>query len=187
MTAVPYTIDAARNEVCASGTAGAPFLLAFSLTLGATGIAGFWLDVRTIALMTMFQGNLALPLAFWLERRMSPFRMSPDNPLKSLSIQLAMSQLLALPVVILAYDLAPAAVPACMAGIGAAHFLPYAWVHRTRWYVVLAVVMGIVPFALTVIIGATAAPWVLMFMSATYILVAIPLRRHARALIMAER
>lgn len=93
-------LDRARAEVTAASSGGAPFLFAFALTLGLTGIAAFWLDVRTTAVITLFQGNAALPLAFGLERVMSDVRLSDDNPLKPLSIQLAMSQILALPIVV---------------------------------------------------------------------------------------
>jgi hypothetical protein len=159
------TLDSARAEVSAASSGGAPFLIAFACTLGLTGIAAFWIDVRTIALITLFQGNVALPLAFWLERRMSDVRMANDNPLKPLSIQLAMSQILALPAVLLVYQFAPAAVPAAMAGVGAAHFLPYAWLQRTRLYIVLGVAASVGPFALTILLRGAAAPWVLLYLS----------------------
>ena len=45
----------------------------------------------------MFQGGVALPLAFWLERRMGTGRMQADNPFRALSGQMAMSQALGLP------------------------------------------------------------------------------------------
>jgi hypothetical protein len=33
--------------------------------------------------------GVALPLSFWLERRMASQSMAPDNPLRPLSIQMA--------------------------------------------------------------------------------------------------
>ena len=36
----------------------------------------------------------------------------------------------------------PALVPAAFAAIGGGHFLPYAWLHRTRLYVALGVLCG---------------------------------------------
>lgn len=185
MTKAAYSLEAARHEVTAASTGGAPFLLAFGLTLGLTGLAAFSLDVRTVALITLFQGNVALPLAFWLERKMSDVRLSPDNPLRPLSIQLATSQLLALPAVLFVFGLAPAAVPAAMAATGAAHFLPYAWLQRTKLYAGLAVAVAIVPFAITMTLRTAAPPWVLLFLSGVYFVMAVLVRRRARALIMA--
>lgn len=176
-------INHARAEVSASSAGGAPFLFAFALTLGLTGIAGFWLNVRTTALITLFQGNAALPLAFWLEKRMSMARMSDDNPLKALSIQLAMSQLFALPAVIIVFQFAPYAVPAAMAAVGAAHFLPYAWLQRTNLYIVLSVMAAAGPVVLAMTLGTAAAPWTLVFLSSVYCVTAVLIRRRARALV----
>jgi hypothetical protein len=179
-------INHARAEVTASSSGGAPFLFAFALTLGLTGLAGFFLDVRTTAIVTLFQGNVALPLAFLLERWMSDVRWSETNPLKPLSVQLAMSQILALPVVLIVFEFMPAAVPAAMAGIGAAHFLPYTWLQRTRLYLGLAIVAAVVPFAMVIVLRGSAAPWTLLFLSGTYVVTAILIRRRARVLVQQD-
>jgi hypothetical protein len=170
-------LDRARTELRLSSSGGAPFLLAFACTLGLTGFAGFFLDVRTTALITLFQGNVALPLAFWLERRMSAVRMADDNPLKPLSIQLAMSQILALPVALFVFAYAPWAVPMAMAGIGAAHFLPYAWLQQTRLYIVLAIATCLGPLVMTVLLRSAAAPWVLLYLANTYVIIAALIHR----------
>lgn len=183
MTVRPLDLDRARAEISAASSGGAPFLFAFALTLGLTGVAGLWLDVRTTALITLFQGNVALPLAFWLERRMSTARMSDANPLKPLSIQLAMSQVLALPAVVIVYQFFPAGVPTAMAAVGAAHFLPYTWLQRTRLYSVLAAVVAVGPLVLALILKDAAAPWTLLFVSGVYCVTAVLIRRRARALV----
>jgi hypothetical protein len=84
----------------ASSAGGAPFLFAYGLTLFVTAILYFFLPIQVVALVAMFQGSLALPLAFWLERRLGAGPISPDNPLRPLSVQMAMSQILVLPAVI---------------------------------------------------------------------------------------
>ena len=176
-------LDVARANVTAASTGGAPFLIAFASTLGLTGVAALWMDVRITALVTLFQGNVALPFAFWLERRLSDVRLADDNPLKPLSIQLATSQILALPAVLFVYSCAPAAVPAAMAGVGAAHFLPYAWLQRTRIFIGLAVAVALGPFALTVWLRGSAAPWVLLYLAGIYLVAAALVFRRAKALV----
>lgn len=171
----------ARAEVTVSSAGGAPFLLAFGLTIGLTGIAAFWLPVRTAALVLMFQGNLALPLAFWLERRMAWGTMACDNPLRALSVQLAMSQLAALPVVLLTWGVAPAATGVAMASVAAGHFVPYGWLHRTAIYLWLAPVVSVGTFAIAYFMKSAALPWTLLFMSLAYAVAAVLLYRHARA------
>lgn len=175
------TIDDARNEVFASASGGAPFLLAFGTTLGACALLGVFLPVATAAIVLFFQGNVALPLAFWLEPRLTRARMSRSNPLRELSIQLAMSQVLALPAAFIAYSHHPALVPAALAAIAGAHFLPYAWLHRTRVYSVLAVAVSAGGFALTYVLRSGSFTWVCLFMSLAYFVAAAVLLRRSRA------
>ncbi|KAA3659304.1 MAG: hypothetical protein DWQ04_22760 [Chloroflexi bacterium] len=129
----------ARDEVSVSSAGGAPFLICYGTTFIITGILAFFLPHETSALIAMFQGGVALPIALWLERRMRTGRMSAHNPLQNLSAQMAISQALAIPFLIVVYNVNPGQIPVVMAGLGGVHFLPYAWLHRTRIYSILKV------------------------------------------------
>ncbi len=177
-----WDLDRARDDVSASSAGGAPFLIAFGLTLSATAIASFFLPLRIAALVALFQGNLALPLAFWLERRMGRGPMAPGNPLKPLSVLMAMSQIVALPAVFYAYGLHPAYVPAALAAIGGGHFLPYAWLQRTQIYTVLGIAVALGAFAISIVLRRESFPWVLFYMAALYGVAAPMLAAHARRL-----
>ena len=178
----PDSLEWARAEVSASSVGGAPFLLAFGSTLFATGVASYSVPVRTAALIALFQGSVALPAAFWLERRMGAGPMSGRNPLRALSIQLAMSQIVALPAVIIAFSIEPRLVPATLAAIAGGHFLPYAWLQRTRVYTILAVAISIGAFAIQVALRSAAFPWILFYMSASYWIAAPLVQRNAKQL-----
>jgi hypothetical protein len=173
-------IEAALDDVSASSAGGAPFMIAFGFTLAVCGALGLVLPVRTAAIVTLFQGNVALPLAILLERRLGTRRLPPDHPLRPLSIQLAMSQIVALPAVIYAYALDPAYVPAAMAAIGGGHFLPYAWLQRTRIMVLLGVVVSLGALAFALVLHRRSFSPVLFFTSACYAAAAPALLRHAR-------
>jgi hypothetical protein len=173
-------IDRALDDVSASSAGGAPFLIAFGFTLAACGVLGLVVPLRTAAIITLFQGNLALPLAFLLERRLGTRRMAADHPLKPLALQMAMSQIVALPAVLLAFSLHPAYVPAAMAAIGGGHFLPYAWLQRTRIYVVLGVAVSVGAMVLSLALKREAFSPVLFYISACYAVAAPLLLRHAR-------
>lgn len=175
-------LEAARREVSQSSAGGAPFLICFGATILACGIAAFYLPVREAALGLMFQGGIALPAAFLLERRMAWGRMPKSNPLNALSIQLAMSQIVAFPVVIAMLDFRPAAVPLAMASIAGGHFLPYAWLQRTNVYVALAVAVSFGALALQIALGARAFPYVLIYMTVCYWIGAAFVYRAARQL-----
>ncbi len=173
-------IERALDDVSASSAGGAPFLIAFGFTLAVCGVLGQWLPLKTAAIVVLFQGNLALPLAFLLERRLRARPGPANDPFKTLAIQMAMSQIVALPAVILAYSLHPAYVPAAMAAVGGGHFLPYAWLHRTRIYVYLGVVVSVGAFALSLALGKQSFSPVLFFTSACYWAAAPGLLAHAR-------
>jgi hypothetical protein len=93
-----------------------------------------------------------------------------------------MSQVVALPAVIVAYSLNPASVPVVLAAIAGGHFLPYAWLQRTRIYVVLAVAIAVGALALQIGLGTRAFPAILLYMSLLYWISAPMLYRHAARL-----
>jgi hypothetical protein len=179
----PHDLAWARGEVSASSVGGAPFLLAFGVTLFATGVASYFVPVRTAALIALFQGGLALPAAFWLERRMGSGPMAADNPLRSLSVQLAMTQIVALPAVIIVFSMEPRLVPATLAAIAGGHFLPYAWLQRTSAYTALAVATSLGAVAIQIVLKSSAFPWILFWMSACYWITAPVVYRNARRLV----
>ena len=177
-----WDLDSARQEVSQSSAGGAPFLICFGATIFACAILAFYLPTKQAALAVMFQGGLALPAAFLLERRMGWGPMAKANPLNALSVQLAMSQIVAFPVVIAMFDLRPGAVPLAMASIAGGHFLPYAWLQRTKGYVWLAVAVSLGALVLQVWLGSRAFPYILMYMATGYWLAAPLVYRAARRL-----
>ena len=164
----------ARTQISESSAGGAPFLFCFGATIFICALAGFYLPAKTAALMLMFQGGIALPAAFLLERRMGWGPMPRENPLTALSIQLAMSQIAAFPIVIAVYDWKPAGVALAMASIAGGHFLPYAWLQRTKVYTALAVAVPVGAMVIQIALGAKAFPVILLWMSGCY-LIAAPL------------
>lgn len=173
----------ALNEVSASSAGGAPFLIAYGTTFVVTGLLSFVLPVQTAALLAMFQGGVALPFAFWLERRLATQRMAPDNPLRVLSAQLAMSQALAIPALIIVVDRDPTTVPAVLASLGGMHFVPYAWLHRTPLYLALAAAVSLGAFALLVILRSGEFPIIMLYVGLVYWTIAPFLYRHAAQIV----
>lgn len=181
----PYSdFTRALNEVSASSAGGAPFLISYGGTFLITGILSFFLPQDVVALIAMFQGGAALPLAFWLERQMGTTRMAADNPLRSLSVQLAVSQALALPFLIVVYSTNPAQIPVVMAGLGGVHFLPYAWLHRTRVYAILAAVISLGAFVLVLLLQGSAFNFILLLVGVAYWAAAPLVYRHAKAAVL---
>jgi hypothetical protein len=176
-------LDQAFTEVSLSSAGGSPFLIAYGATFIITGILSYILPEETAALIAMFQGGVALPAAFWLERKMGKGRMAADNPLRALSAQLAVSQALALPLLIVAYNLNPRSIPVVLAGLGGVHFLPYAWLHRTRLYAILAAAVSLGAFGLQLVLGPAAFHVNLLYVGLVYWLMAPAVYRHATRIV----
>jgi len=176
----------AQNELSASSAGGAPFLICYGFTFIITGILAFFLPREISALIAMFQGGIALPIAFWLERQMGTTTMSPDNPLKNLSAQMAVSQALALPFLIVVYSTEPAQIPVVMAGLGGVHFLPYAWLHRTQLYIFLGAIVSLGAFALILFLKSASFPYILLLVGVAYWLASPLVYRHARVIVTAN-
>jgi hypothetical protein len=173
----------AFTEVSASSSGGAPFLIAYGATFFITAVLSFFIPKPATALIAMFQGGLALPVAFWLERKLGSRRMASDNPLRPLSVQMAMSQALGLPALILVYSLNPVGIPLALASLGGVHFLPYAWLHRTRIYAVAAFAVSIGAFAIQLALGARAFSIILLYVAVVYWITAPLVYRHAARLV----
>src|SRR5689334_17035541 len=156
-----WDLDKARGEITQSSAGGAPFLICFGASILACAIASFFLEPKQAALAVMFQGTVALPAALLLERKMAWGLRAKENPLNALAAQLAMSQMVAFPIVIAMYQLRPGGVPLAMASIAGAHFLPYAWLQRTNLYVALAAAVSAGAFILQVTLHANAFPYIL--------------------------
>lgn len=168
----------ALDDITARSAGGAPFLFAYGITFVCTAILSFFVSKSTAALVAMFQGSVALPLAFWLERQLRCQTASikrPSNPLDALSAQLAMSQVLGLPALIVANSLNPGAIPVLLSSLSGMHLFPYAWLHRTRVYLWLAIATSIGGFVLQLALGSSAFSYILLYVGVLY-LAAAPIR-----------
>lgn len=186
MSDFPRDIDHALDDVSASSAGGSPFLLSYGLTFCATAILSFLLPIRTVAVIAMFQGAVALPLAFWLECRLGLKRMASDNPLRSLSGQMAISQALGLPALIATYSLDPNLVPLVLASLGGVHFLPYAWLQRSHVYIYLAVAVSVGAYGIQVILPANEFTVILLYVALLYWAGAVLVYRKAARLVAAS-
>ena len=177
-----WDLDQARTEVSQSSAGGAPFLICFGASLLACAVASFYLSPQQAAMAVMFQGTVALPAALVLERKMAWGPRTKAYPLNALAAQLAMSPILAFPIVIAMFQLRPGGVALAMASIAGAHFLPYAWLQRTNVYVILAVAVSAGALILQVTLHANAFPYILIYMTACYWVGAVLVYRAARRL-----
>jgi uncharacterized membrane protein len=156
--AVARTTDIERDESLAANRGGFSFLVVHGLTWTAAAVLSFVLPLKAAALVYLFQGFIAFPASLVLERLLGYRTLSTkENSLVSLFVLIAVAQGLALPASIVVFSLDPRYLPIVFAATNGGHFLPYSWLHRTRAYVLLAVVAALGPFVLVVLVGADAA------------------------------
>lgn len=149
-------LSTARAELRWSSRGGFAFLFANGVVWLITAALTFILPLKTAALLIIFQGAVALPFAFALERLLRFPVVAKGNALLPLLIQASLVQIIALPAVILAYIFIPAYVPAVFAAIVGAHLLPYAWLQKSNLYIVLALVISLVPYLMAMILRETS-------------------------------
>lgn len=112
--------------------AGLLFWLGFA-ALGATQ------PPKTASLLAFFATGLVFPLGWWFTRLAGGDLMAKVAPLTSLGMIANFTQLLFWPVLIAVFLLRPEWVPFTMGALFGSHFLPYAWIYRSRGYAVLGV------------------------------------------------
>jgi hypothetical protein len=122
-------------------------------------IAVAWLTRRfpipRAVLYSFFLTGLVFPVGVALTRAAGGNLFSKSAGLTPLGLLLAALQAFFWPIIALVYVLSPAWTPWAMAILFGSHFLPYAWLHRSRAYAFLAASVAI---ALTALALVTRAP-----------------------------
>jgi hypothetical protein len=161
-----------RDESIAANRRGLSFPLVHGITWIVAGCLALPLAPASAALIYLFQGLIAFPASLGLERALGFRTLSArDNSLVNLFVLVAVAQGLALPASILVFNLDPLYVPVVFAATSSGHFLPYAWLYRTRAYIVLGVVAALGPFAVLAVTGPEATFWLTGFVVGIALLV----------------
>ncbi|WP_019872173.1 DUF7010 family protein [Salinispora oceanensis] len=117
---------------------GWAFLAAYGSTWLVSAVAWAKASPRTAAIVTLFQGMVALPAALALTLLVPGPPRPSHAALESLSVVLATGQLLGLPVVIfLVLSRRYTLVPLGAVILLVVHFAPYSWLFGTPLYMVL--------------------------------------------------
>ena len=164
----------ALAEISGHSAGGSPFLIAFGLSFVGTATLSYQMAEETTALIAVFQGGIALPLSLWLEKKIGWQQMSANNPLRRLSMLLAFSQMMFVPALVVLFNVNPRVIPVVLTGLAGIHFAPYAWLHQTNIYLLLAIVLSAGGFLLQLWLGSGAFHINLLFIGIAY-LIAAPL------------
>lgn len=133
------------EELARINLSGAPFLVAYGATWLICGYLWKTLSPKMASLATLFQGTVALPVALIILYFIDAFAKRPEtSDLDGLVILNAMSQLLALPLLIILFHKKHySLIPVVFTLVGAVHFLMYTWLYQTVSYTVMAIAIAL--------------------------------------------
>lgn len=130
---------------------GFGFLLAYGTSWLVATVLWWRLGPRVGAYAALFQGMVALPLGLALTALGAVGERPHDPTMNTLSIYLAMGQLLVIPPLVVlirrGHYLMAAALQAVVVAV---HFVPYAWLYSTPLFAVLG---GVIAVAVTVVVA----------------------------------
>lgn len=133
------------QELAHINYSGAPFLVAYGLTWLLCGFIWQRGNEKLAALATLFQGMAALPLALLILFFIGALSQRPDiGLLNHLVIIIAMSQLLALPLLISMFKQEDfRLIPFVFSLAGTIHFVMYAWLYQTSAYILMSITIAV--------------------------------------------
>jgi hypothetical protein len=146
-----------QDQIIMSAKRGYPILISAAGFFALVAALGQLLPLRTLGLAWIFGMMVIFPVGVALGWILHARVITTDNPLGNLGGLVAGTQAFFIPVFIVIYQFVPQYLPLAVGLLGGAHFLPYAWIYRSRAYIFVTV--GTCSLAL--VLGTT-------FLSAAY-------------------
>jgi len=174
------TLVQLQDEIIGSAKRGYPILVSaagFFLLMGT--LAGI-LPTRVLGLAWIFGMMVIFPVGVALGRLAGARVMTTDNPLGTLGGLVAGTQAFFIPVFIVVYQFVPQYLPLAVGLLGGAHFLPYAWIYRSRAYVFVTVGTGLSALVLGTAFVSQAYVTVPLAMATAFAIAVLWIRRENR-------
>lgn len=151
------TLVQLQDQIIKSAKRGYPILISAAGFFALIASLGQILPQRTLGLAWIFGLMIIFPIGVALGRVLNAQVITTDNPLGNLGGLVAGTQAFFIPVFIVIYQFVPQYLPLAVGLLGGAHFLPYAWIYRSRAYVF--VTLGICLSALVLGIAFTSVAY----------------------------
>lgn len=133
------TLAQLQVEIIRSAKRGYPILISAATFFALMAALGNVIPLRTLGLAWIFGMMVIFPLGVALGGLLHARVITTDNPLGNLGGLVAGAQAFFIPVFIVIYQFVPQYLPLAVGLLGGAHFLPYAWIYRSRAYVFVTV------------------------------------------------
>jgi uncharacterized protein DUF7010 len=129
------TLTQLQDQIIESAQRGYPILLSAAGFFALIAALAQVFPRRTLGLVWIFGLMIIFPVGVALGSALKARVITTDNPLGNLGGLVAGTQAFFIPVFIVIYQFVPQYLPLVVGLLGGAHFLPYAWIYRTRAYV----------------------------------------------------
>ena len=133
--AAPRSLTQLQDDIIFSAKRGYPILVTASAFFLVMAGLGMTVPGRSLGLAWIFGMMVIFPSGVVLGRVLGARVLTTDNPLGNLGGLVAGAQAFFIPVFIVVYQFVPQYLPLTVGLLGGAHFLPYAWIYRSRAYV----------------------------------------------------
>lgn len=174
--------DQLRLELSVKARNGIDFTLAASIVW--LLITFIWtLEIKSYdrSVLTFIVGGLVLPLALLFSKLLKTVWTIKENPLQPLGLWLNFAQLFYFPFLIFALIKLPDYFVMVYAIITGAHFFPYAWFYRTKWYAIFAGVISIGALGLGLMLASAEMFIISAFMIASLVILTMLLHLDSKA------
>ncbi|MGA8924366.1 MAG: hypothetical protein WB682_14605 [Candidatus Dormiibacterota bacterium] len=129
------TLAQLQVEIIKSAKRGYPILISGAAFFALIAALGRVIPLHTLGLAWIFGMMVIFPLGGALGSLLNARVITTGNPLGNLGGLVAGTQAFFIPVFIVIYQFVPQYLPLAVGLLGGAHFLPYAWIYRSRAYV----------------------------------------------------
>jgi uncharacterized protein DUF7010 len=162
------TLVQLQDQIIRSAKRGYPILVSAAGFFAVIAALGQLLPLRTLGLAWIFGMMVIFPAGVALGRLLNARVITTDNPLGNLGGLVAGTQAFFIPVFIVIYQFVPQYLPLAVGLLGGAHFLPYAWIYRSRAYVFVTVGTCLSALVLGTVFVSAAYTVVPMSMAAVF-------------------
>lgn len=178
-------LERARTDYIRGSLGGFPALLLHGigwLILAVVFVAasGAGAGPSVPAMVLILMGAVTLPAAFALQAAMNLPATSVSNPVNFLGPAASLALPACLPALIIVWATEPVYVAPVYAVLTGAHYFPFAWIQRTRWYVGLGLGCIAAGGLGALILRADASPVVCAVVGVLHIAGAFAVRAKAR-------
>lgn len=167
------TLDRWKLELSVKAKNGVNFMLAAAVIWSI--ITYIWTlpySPKDKCALTFIVGALMLPLAWVFSKLLNTTWSVKENPLDSLGIQLNVAQLFYFPLLFLLFGKLPDYFVMAYAVITGAHFFPYGWYYKAIAYYVMAGVISVGAFLISINVAPAQLYIVPLFMVVSLLVLA---------------